>query len=484
MALTMGTISGTFLRPDLGSGAMTVYVEAATDGSRLTYNSSVIAGKYHVNIAGDGTAMVTLPLLPQALMLPADARWRMVMLIGKDIYKKEFTLSGDTTWGALVDVSETPLTSSLVDRAEAAAADAEASAAAAAASGGGGLAVMTYAGSVGVARPASVLTIWEGFPSQPTNMVSNDIWMAAGGGALLSGTAAPTGADGYDGDVYIRTGASATVYGPKASGSWPTGTSMIGVGITSIARTSGTGSPGSTDTYTITYSNSTTSTFTVYNGTNGAGSNVVVQDEGGTLATNGTTLNFVGGGITASGTGATKTISVPVAKTGKFLLPSGAGGSTYNRLATAMATQTGVSGQLYMTAVELAAGEVVTSLTYKVGGSSGSGTVTHSWMGVWDAGLVCRAISADSTATMAISTPITFNMGSAYTVPSDGLYFFGLMIASATPSFVAPSPSTPGINVAPVLSGLSGGATQTTPPATSSTATALTSGLGPWMWWS
>jgi hypothetical protein len=44
-----------------------------------------------------------------------------------------------------------------------------------------------------------------------------------------------------------------------------------GRGIVSIARTSGTGAPGTTDTYTITYSDSTTSTFQVYNGADGEG---------------------------------------------------------------------------------------------------------------------------------------------------------------------------------------------------------------------
>lgn len=44
-----------------------------------------------------------------------------------------------------------------------------------------------------------------------------------------------------------------------------------GRSITSIARTSGTGAAGSTDVYTITYSDSTTSTFSVVNGTNGQG---------------------------------------------------------------------------------------------------------------------------------------------------------------------------------------------------------------------
>lgn len=43
-----------------------------------------------------------------------------------------------------------------------------------------------------------------------------------------------------------------------------------GRSIASIDRTSGTGAAGTTDTYTIKYSDNTTSTFTVYNGANGA----------------------------------------------------------------------------------------------------------------------------------------------------------------------------------------------------------------------
>lgn len=44
-----------------------------------------------------------------------------------------------------------------------------------------------------------------------------------------------------------------------------------GRGIVSVVRTSGTGAPGTTDTYTITYTDATTSTFFVYNGADGAG---------------------------------------------------------------------------------------------------------------------------------------------------------------------------------------------------------------------
>lgn len=43
-----------------------------------------------------------------------------------------------------------------------------------------------------------------------------------------------------------------------------------GRGIVSIVRTSGNGAAGTTDTYTITYSDNTTSTFNVYNGANGS----------------------------------------------------------------------------------------------------------------------------------------------------------------------------------------------------------------------
>ena len=42
-----------------------------------------------------------------------------------------------------------------------------------------------------------------------------------------------------------------------------------GRGIVSIARTSGTGAAGTTDTYTITFTDSTTATFQVYNGADG-----------------------------------------------------------------------------------------------------------------------------------------------------------------------------------------------------------------------
>lgn len=58
--------------------------------------------------------------------------------------------------------------------------------------------------------------------------VNGGIWTPIGTGkSLLSGAVAPVNSIGVDGDFYINTQTS-TLFGPKASGSWPSGTSLIG----------------------------------------------------------------------------------------------------------------------------------------------------------------------------------------------------------------------------------------------------------------
>jgi len=87
----------------------------------------------------------------------------------------------------------------------------------------------------------------------------------------------PAGADGND-------GADSVVPGPT------------GVGISGIARTNGDGSEGTTDEYTITYTDTTTSTYSVYNGANG------IDGDDGTNIT-GVTSNKVGKITTVTVTG-------------------------------------------------------------------------------------------------------------------------------------------------------------------------------------
>lgn len=60
----------------------------------------------------------------------------------------------------------------------------------------------------------------------------------------------------------------------------------------------------------------------------GGGSGITVQDEGSSLSTAGTTLNFVGAGVTASGTGATKTITIAGGSDGVTVQDEGSALST------------------------------------------------------------------------------------------------------------------------------------------------------------
>ena len=84
-------------------------------------------------------------------------------------------------------------------------------------------------------------------------------WVAGGGGSagadgntVLYGTAAPT-TEGVDGNFYIRTSTN-YLYGPKAGGVWPSGTSLVGPagsqGIQGIQGTAGSaGAAGNTVLY-------------------------------------------------------------------------------------------------------------------------------------------------------------------------------------------------------------------------------------------
>lgn len=91
----------------------------------------------------------------------------------------------------------------------------------------------------------------------------------------VEGPAGPQGPEGPKGDTG-ETGAQgpAGAAGPKGE---------TGVGIASISRTSGTGEAGTTDTYTITMTDGSTATFTVYNGADGAGNVLSVNSQTGAV---------------------------------------------------------------------------------------------------------------------------------------------------------------------------------------------------------
>ncbi len=116
-----------------------------------------------------------------------------------------------------------------------------------------------------------------------------------------------------------------------------------GRGVVSIARTSGTGAAGTTDTYTITYTTGPVSTFTVVNGANGRGITTIAR-------TNGTG---------AAGTTDTYTITYTDATTSTFQVVNGANGSNGQSVAvldedsqlTAAATSINFRGPFKLTQV-------------------------------------------------------------------------------------------------------------------------------------
>ena len=104
-------------------------------------------------------------------------------------------------------------------------------------------------------------------------------------------------------------------------------TAEDGRGISSIIRTSGNGAAGTTDTYTITFTDSTTTTFTVVNGSNGTnGSN----GSNGTNGTNGRGISSITrtSGTGAAGTTDTYTITFTDNSTTTFTVVNGANGTT------------------------------------------------------------------------------------------------------------------------------------------------------------
>ena len=88
----------------------------------------------------------------------------------------------------------------------------------------------------------------------------------------------------------------------------PLGTAGGGSGVTTLGGLNDVTTTGVSSGQVLKWNGTTWAPAT--DATGGGGSSLTIQDEGSTLSTAATTLNFVGSGITASGTGATKTITV------------------------------------------------------------------------------------------------------------------------------------------------------------------------------
>lgn len=126
MAITTATISGPILPPGAASPfEVEVTIEATSDNGTLktTDGTKVFAGSESWQaIDGDELVVSGLMDLPQADILPPEARWRATFRFlrvphGQPVPKMApivFALAGNTTWGNLVDVSGVSATDSLL----------------------------------------------------------------------------------------------------------------------------------------------------------------------------------------------------------------------------------------------------------------------------------------------------------------------------------------------------------------------------------
>lgn len=175
-----------------------------------------------------------------------------------------------------------------------------------------------------------------------SGMVAEDLWIASD---TLDGWV-------YDGSSWINIG---PLQGPQGI------QGEQGNGITSIARTSGDGSAGTTDTYTITYADATTTTFDVYNGANGQAIDHISRISGdGSAGTTDTYAAYLDAGETQS--------------VGTFSVYNGNNGTDVDHVS--LTSGTGASGTTDTYTLWADAGETVNLGTFTVyNGANGTGTV-------------------------------------------------------------------------------------------------------------
>lgn len=90
------------------------------------------------------------------------------------------------------------------------------------------------------------------------------------------------------------------------------------------------------------------------------------------------------------------------------------------------------SGTLYMQAIYLTAGTIVSNISFW-SATTGAGTPTHWMFGLYSAARALLAASADQTTTAWAATTLkTLAMTAAYTIPTSGLYYIGMFMAATT----------------------------------------------------
>jgi hypothetical protein len=215
----------------------------------------------------------------------------------------------------------------------------------------------------------------------------------ADGKTVLNGTSNPASGTGNDGDFYINTSTN-TLFGPKASGSWPSGISLVGPqGATGAAGATGaTGATGA--------AGATGATGPAGPAPSGTG---LVAVSGGTLQTPGALT----GDVTTSGAGLATTIANGAVTSAKILDATIANADIANSTIDLTTKVTGIlpvanggTGASSLTANSLLAGSGTNAVSLIAPGTAGNVLVSNgtSWTSGSTNNFIQNQTAADQTA--------------------------------------------------------------------------------------
>lgn len=205
-----------------------------------------------------------------------------------------------------------------------------------------------------------------------------------------------TGSSGPSGQVPVATGSngSAVVWGSNVANIFSNGSNkLLGPDVNFAA--------GSNITLAV-----SSNTLTI-SSTGGSGSSLIVADEGTPLSTAATTLDFIGAGVTASGTGATKTITISSGSTAPTLVQSASDSDGSGTPAVVLSATPSQSNLMIWLGCNNGSGPTSltqTNATWTMRSSvnvGGTGEIDI-WTGVWDgSGTIGTTITAGGSTGLA-----------------------------------------------------------------------------------
>ena len=161
--------------------------------------------------------------------------------------------------------------------------------------------------------------------------------------------------------------------------------------------------------------------------------------------------------------------------------PTGASQATVGRPFVGVETTAISTGVRYMAAIWLNAGTTVNNFNF-LPGTTGDAGPTDQWMALYTSARVCVAVSADATTTaITASTAVAYavahttaGVATSYVVPTSGVYYVGLMIATSNAPTLVTATGISHVNALPPIATGTSGTGLTTPDSATTPTTAGT----------